>query len=362
MIDYYRGEAGKRSRWLEKMPLFLFSFCFGLIAIKAQHSTAAMMIGDQMDVPHRILAASYGIFTYIWKAILPINLSCLHPYPSSFSSDWSFYLRSFIVLALMVFVFIKRKKNPDLFFGILFFVISLLPVLQLLPVGVAIIAERYTYLAYIGLFFALFSFFPKKNLLTLPRIIVPVGIAGFIFLIISMNRCDIWKNSETLWTDVIDNYPECAIAYCNRGVAYSEIKQSDKAEKDYESAVRYDSVYKEALNNLGLIYYNSRRFDKALIYYNRAIKSDPEYGEAYNNRGVAMIRKGNKQEALSDFSKSVKFTPDYANAWLNKGNLLMEIGDTTEGLIDMKKAADFYLQQGNKEGYNHAKDLIGLHY
>lgn len=359
LIDYYKGETRIRSRWLEKIPMFLLSISFGLIAIKAQHSTEAMSVGIHLDALHRILAAGFGIFTYTWKAILPINLSCLYQFPSSLPWDWYYYFGATMALTILLFVFLKRKKNAELFFGMLFFVISLLPVLQLLPVGNAIVAERYTYLAYIGLFFALFSFWKTKEILKQKSVIAAVAIGAIVFMILSWNRCDVWKDSVTLWTDVIDEYPECAIAYCNRGVAYSNAKQFDLAEKDYEMAVQYDSLYTEALNDIGLIYNNKGKFDEALTYFNKAIKSDAGYGEAYNNRGVVLAQGGHSKAALADFSQSVKLLPTYANAWFNKGNALVETGDTVGGLRDMEQSAKFYLSQGNKDGYNHVKERIG---
>lgn len=356
VIDYYRGELNIRSRWIEKIPFFFLSLLFGLIAIKAQHSTSAMRAGVQYDALHRILAAGYGIFTYIWKAILPINLSCLHPYPSLW--DWSYYCSTIISIALILAMYLKRKENPSIFFGIMFFIICLLPVLQLVPVGNAILAERYTYLAYIGLFFAIFSFLTDKGILKFKGTIATIVIFGIVFIGLSWNRCDVWKDSKTLWSDVIEKYPECAIAYCNRGVAYSDANQSDLAEKDYELAVRFDTTYTQAFNDLGLINNNSGRYDQAMIYFNKAIKSDPNYGEAYNNRGVVFARKGQIQAALNDFRQSVKLSPTYANAWLNLGNAFIETKDTLRGLEYLNTAARYYLSQGNKEGFDHVNDRI----
>lgn len=358
LIDFYRGELKIKSRWLEKIPLLILSFCFGLIAIKAQHSTAAMEKGVNLDVLHRTLAVGYGIFTYLWKAILPIQLSCLYPYPTSLPWNWFFYVSLVIAIGFIALVFIKRKQYPDQFFGILFFLISLLPVLQLLPVGNAIIAERYTYVAYIGLFFALFSFWKGKEFFKLQFVMIPATLAAIVFMILSWNRCDAWKNSENLWTDAIEKYPECAIAYCNRGVGYSDEKQFELAEKDYTQAVFYDSTYTEALNDLGLINNGRRKYNEALNYFNRAIKSNPGYSDAYNNRGVVLASKGEIEKALADFNQSVKLSPTYANAWFNLGNALVETKDTAGGLKDMERSEMLYLKQGNREGYNHVDERI----
>lgn len=358
LIDYYRGEIKIKSRWFEKIPLLLLSIGFGLLAIQAQHSTDAMVKGMKLDVVHRLLAAGSGFFTYAWKAILPIQLSCLHPYPKTLAWDMSFYLETIAAIALMIFVFIKRNSHPKVFFGMLFFLIALLPVLQLLPVGNAMVAERYSYVPYIGLFFALFSLLPQKDFFKVPQFAIPILITAVIFIALSWNRCDVWKNTFTLWSDVIDKYPECAIAYCNRGVALSEEKQFDLAEKDFNQAVQCDSMYREAFNNLGLICNNSGRSKEALNYFSLSIKADPKFDEAYNNRGVALARAGRTKEALIDFKKCVSLNPEYAAGWLNEGNALLENQDTVAALADMNKAAALYSKQENQDGYANVQQRI----
>ena len=100
--------------------------------------------------------------------------------------------------------------------------------------------------------------------------------------------------------------------------------------------------------------------DEALAYFNKAIQSNANYGDAYNNRGVIRARKNQMPEALSDFNTSVKLSPDYANAWFNLGNALVETKDSARGIDDMEKAANFYLKQGNRDGYDHVEERIKL--
>ena len=52
----------------------------------------------------------------------------------------------------MVIILIKKYRKP-LIFGLLFFLFTIVLVLQIIPVGQALVAERYTYIPYIGLLF-----------------------------------------------------------------------------------------------------------------------------------------------------------------------------------------------------------------
>src|SRR5678816_3360189 len=115
-------------------------------------------------------------------------------------------IRDRFVVALLVALWFLRK-NKIVVFGIFFYVINLLLVLQIISIGLTIVAERYTYVPYIGLAFILAMLLEKhfmaKNKLAWTVTILIVGIFGFL----SFSRTRVWKDSDSLWSDVIRRYP-----------------------------------------------------------------------------------------------------------------------------------------------------------
>src|SRR5690606_15968153 len=101
-------------------------------------------------ITDRIAFAGFGFIWYLLKAIVPWPLSALHPFPESLNA--LYYLAPMASLALVAYV-AWRVRNRTIVFGLAFFLVNLLLVLQLVSIGNAVVAERYTYVPYIGLFF-----------------------------------------------------------------------------------------------------------------------------------------------------------------------------------------------------------------
>ena len=144
---------------IEKIPFFLLAILFGIIALNAQQDTGAigMTITKQFSSFDRLFIATYGFCTYLWKLIVPLNLTALYVYPAKVEGmlPMIFYLSAIPVLAFFGYLTFRFKQHRLLVFGFGFFLATILMVLQLIPVGRAILAERYSYLPYIGLFFLL---------------------------------------------------------------------------------------------------------------------------------------------------------------------------------------------------------------
>ena len=151
----------KRREWskqlLEKVPFIALSLIFAIVAVLAQQAGQAMEKFHAINYSQSVFVGFYGIILYSIKALVPFQLSAFHPY-SAFPGEtlpWYFYGAILPVLLLLYLCVRFGKQRPMVVFGIAFFLITIAPVLQFLPIGEAIIAERFTYLAYIGLFFSL---------------------------------------------------------------------------------------------------------------------------------------------------------------------------------------------------------------
>jgi hypothetical protein len=102
------------------------------------------------------------------------------------------------------------KKNKDLLFPVLFYFLNLVLMLQLVSIGRAIVSERYTYLAYLGLFLGfatLLNSTPKFSKIKNGFYILS-AVFGVLFISISVKQIKVWQNSETFWTKAITENPE----------------------------------------------------------------------------------------------------------------------------------------------------------
>jgi len=174
---------------------------------------------------------------YLVKLIAPINLSTFYPYPPvNESLPPIYYIGPVFFIALAVLFYLSMKKYRVIAFGISFYLANLILVLQLLPVGSAVIAERYTYVPYIGIFYVigwLIDRFSSSNLLKAYYIIIPVSI---LFSILTYRYAGVWHDSATLWDHVIETNPNSK-AYTLRASLYRTEKKLDKALEYYNKAI-----------------------------------------------------------------------------------------------------------------------------
>jgi len=106
------------------------------------------------------------------------------------------------------------------------------------------------------------------------------------------------------WTQAIKSKQNSAIAYSNRGLAYYDLKQYQKAVDDYSQAIKLDPNYTAAYNNRGNSYYALNAYQQALQDFDQSLKLDPKYAKAYLNRGLVYYQLDKTGQACNDFQKS----------------------------------------------------------
>jgi hypothetical protein len=161
---FYSRKFSMRLIW-EKIPFFAIAIISGILAIQAQQVEDFVPGNSQWTIVDRLAIAGHNFISYLIQLIAPHNLSVLYPYPEELKLyHWlSFGL---VILLLAGFLYLIVKKYPFTvpqkiyLFGFLFFAVNIFLVLQILPVGDAVMADRYTYVSYIGLFIII-GFFLK---------------------------------------------------------------------------------------------------------------------------------------------------------------------------------------------------------
>lgn len=274
IIDYYNKRKMDKEALFEKIPFFELSLIFSLIGIYTQATFGTILKTTLLSLFYRIIIPFYTLTFYIEKLFFPINLSCRYPYPRIEEIMSIRYLISpFIVVALAASAVFSKRHTRKIIFGALFFLIAILPVLQLIPWGNSIAGDRHTYFALIGLFYLIGEFMRWlysniKKTVEIKKIcfIIFLVMVAVILSSLSWQRNKVWKNSVTLWSDALKKYPDSTIAYNNRGAAY--IDQGD--------------------------------YDKGIADCTRAIQITPDCADAYFNRALAYRAKGDIANALAD--------------------------------------------------------------
>jgi protein O-mannosyl-transferase len=382
LIDFYREKKLTFKNHLDKIPFFAMALGFGILSLISQN-----VIGKNQDyikgytILDRIFLGTYSFAFYLIKSVFPSGLSALHPMPMKPAGvlPLEYYLSAFAFIGFLglLVVVVRSKANEvlkkDVLFGSLFFLFTIMLIL-FIPVGEAVVAERYTYLPYIGIFMIvgrLYLYFKQKRS-SFPRLVhwctVVLVIAAVLFVRITYGRNRVWKDTVSLFSDVIAKNPDAGLAYNNRGNIRIQEKDYKGAMKDFNKAI--ELKYEDAYNNRGILRnrlgdYKSAiedfnraalhiKFDKAKVYYNRgiaklnlqdykgaeedfgtALKLDPRYSSAYSNRGLVRYeRLSDFTGAIRDFDLAISLDPKDPYAYYNRGNAKLRSGKFAEALPD----------------------------
>lgn len=347
-IDYFVGRWKDWKVLIEKTPHFLMALGMGLLTYWAQSKQGS--IADVFSFPTKILFAFYGLMMYLVKLFVPLKLVPFYPFPAiNAALGWEYYLAPVVILLLAGGVIYSMKRTSVLAFGMGFYLINLLLVLQVVTVGSAVMADRYTYIPYIGVFFILgvaFEYWIERNGGKVPAAgIAILSVCALTFTFLASRQAQIWTNGETLWDHTIKTHPS-ATAYENRALLYKEKNNTAKALEYYSEAIKINVEYHEAYSNRGNIYFNQNRNEEAMADYNKCLEIDPEYYVALDNRGALFARLKEYDKALADLNKAISLKPDYEMPYFNRGITNMEMKLYEPAIKDFQQ----YLKLKPKDG------------
>jgi tetratricopeptide (TPR) repeat protein len=121
---------------------------------------------------------------------------------------------------------------------------------------------------------------------------------------ITYERCKIWYDAVSLWSDMIEKDPKMVFVYENRGMAYLQKGRDDLAFNDFTQAIELNPHFASAYNNRAIIYDKQGKKDLALNDFNTAIEMDPSYVVTYLNRSIFHFQNGAPQKAMADALKA----------------------------------------------------------
>jgi tetratricopeptide (TPR) repeat protein len=330
-IDFlYHGKFTTKTI-IQKAPFFAASLLCGGLAVYTQHKTGAIAEFGVITVQERIMYASYGFMMYIYKFFNPTFLSTFYPYPYKYISGWLpaiYYLAPFISIAVLVVpLYFTYKKNREYFkialFGLGFFVSNVIFVLQLISCGAAIMADRYSYVAYIGLFFMLGYFiyelirrFPSVKIAVLTVFIVWSGALSYL----CYQRTYVWHDARTLLTDAINKYPMRALlSYKWLGNYYMDNGQLDSALINYGVLTELNSADAKVYDQVGNIYRIKGDYKGAFDAYQKSLQVQDNVYKTYLDIAITYACMGDSANTIKNFAIARQLNPEAGTKWADDG-------------------------------------------
>ena len=112
-----------------------------------------------------------------------------------------------------------------------------------------------------------------------------------------------------------------------RAGACRELRLMDKAEKEYEAALRYSPGDLKLMLALADTQFHARRYGESIETLNSALALSPDDAEIYARLANAHAALHHREAALTDIAAAEKERPESAAILLNSGAALLELGD-----------------------------------
>jgi tetratricopeptide (TPR) repeat protein len=297
---------GARRVLIEKVPLVAVSALFGVMTLVAQQRAGAVATTGALSLDVRVAQSLISAVAYLGKGVWPRSLAFFYPYPDAIPLVKAAGAAS-LLLALTAFALRFARTRPYLAVGWLWYLVTLLPVVGLVQVGMQAMADRYTYLPLVGIFIA--AVFGAYDLLAARplgrRLLAPLA-AAVVVACVLLTRIQVgyWQN------DVVLNEHALAVTRGNF-VAH---------------------------NNLALSFVGQHRYAEAQAHLEEALRIKPGYPDARNNLAGVLIEQGRLLEAADVLRAAVVQTPTYAPAHRNLAALLEHMGRRDEAAAYLREA------------------------
>ena len=342
------ASASARRVYLEKIPFVLLAAAASALAVIAQLSSRAMVSVAHLSALDRLAVSAYGLSFYLWKTVVPLNLSPLYMLPQTVNPAATPFIASYGgVLAVTAIALALRRRWPGLPAAWLAYVVVLLPVLGIAQNGPQIAADRYTYLAALG-----WAILAGAGLLSCWRLSTSSttgapttwGLAGMATGIVialgvlTWNQVQIWHDSGRLWTYALALDPNSPIAHSNLGELLDRQGRPAEAIDHFQQALRTKPDFPLAHNNWGMALKGQGRPAEAIDHFQQALRLKPDFPIAQNNWGTALGQLGEPAAAIDHFQQALRLDPDFALAHSNWGAALLQQGQPAEAIEHFQQA------------------------
>jgi len=320
------------------IPLIIFST--GSIDFNKLRSLQEGPEGTVYISPLEYLLTQFRVLiTYLRLLILPVNQNLDYDYPVAhtffnFQTMTSF----FALLALAGAGIWSFSKHRIISFAVFWFFLTLSIESSFIPIRDVIFEHRlYLPMAGLSLFFVIVLY----NLLweRSARLFYTFMVIILVFCAtLTYARNNTWRDEVTLWNDAIEKAPRKVRPYNNRGRAYGNRGEYDKAMNDFRRAIDLNPRCAEAYYNLGLVLALKGDNDRAIENYDQALKLYPNYAAAYNNRGLVLANKKEFDRAIKDYGQALQITPKSPDVYYNRGLAYFYKQDYEQAITDYSQA------------------------
>ncbi len=292
----------------EKLPLFALTVLSAIITIFAQKAGGAIQTIETISLSDRIFNAIISYAKYLVMLFYPVNLGVWYPFENNFSIA-QIAASCILLVGITAVCLWQLGTRKYLFVGWFWFLGTLVPVIGILQVGRQSLADRYTYIPYIGLsiiFVWLFGEIFERFKLNKTAVAVICGICLLVLTILSIRQVSFWKTSETLYVRTLSITGKNYLVKNNFCYYLEKKNRFDEAAAQCQSAIADDPKLPDAYNTLGTVQLKQNKFADAKSNFEKAVAINPKFVLAYANLAVVETNQNNFDAAAENLKKAIE--------------------------------------------------------
>lgn len=321
------GRVGKTSVRLliaEKIPLLVLTVGSCVLTMIAQSSAGAVYTAAALPIGARISNALVACVGYIVKMFWPANLMPQYPHPGRSLPEWKIAVSAVLLAAATIGAIASARKRSYVAVGWAWYLLTLVPVIGLVQVGLQAMADRYTYVPLIGLFIIIAWGVPEiVSALGMRRpmiVLAPVSAALTVALMVSAHcQTSYWRSTEALGEHSVRVSDRSYTAHLMLGDAYAERNRCDKAAREYLRARELAPFSVQASFDLAQIYSRMNRYADSANEFRRTLKFWGYRGDVHYQAGVLLAKMGQYDRAIGHFRRAPGLGYDVPRVYVDMG-------------------------------------------
>ena len=341
----------------EKMPLLVLSAASSMITFYAQQKGGAVASISALPMSQRAANAIVSYAAYLWKMCWPSGLAVF--YPIETWSAAAVLASTLFILALTVAALRWSGRYPYFLVGWLWYLVTLLPVIGIIKVGDAAMADRYTYVTLIGPFIALaWGAFDLSQSLRIPKAALSAASVLVIgaFTLLTYIQIGQWTDSMTLFRHTVNVTSRNFVAHNGLALEYIQEKRYGEALPHLQAALEINPLSPEVNLNLGILDYHAGKNDEAIKKVTRALGLKTDWYLAHEWLGKIYLAKGDADKSMYHFNLALRTLSDNDPSSAGMGQALIFQNRLDEALRFTLRAME--TQPRNEKLYNNAGYIL----
>lgn len=307
----------------EKIPLFAVAAAVSIVTLFAQQAGGHVKAIEKFPLGVRAANAVVSYATYLVQLVWPAELGMFYLHPKGFAA-WKVAGAAAVLIALSALVLRAGRRHRYLIVGWLWYVGTLVPVIGLLQVGNQALADRYTYVPYIGLFILVAWGGPAlARGLRLGR---PALAAAAVLVLVAFGtrtwfQIRHWKDSITILEHTVSVDPNNYVLHDVVGSLLGKEGRYEDAIRHYNESIRIRPSFAWSHFHLGVVSLHQQRYTDAVAHFSDAVRLQPEFLVARFNLAASYLRLNQLDQAVEQYYEVIRMEPQSVEAQRQLGRI-----------------------------------------